>query len=83
MQLIYLKQNLFAPFRRRHLVCPPATLFCFIEFILNFPCRGLDFAPVDQSTVPNDAPIIIVQHGLTGGKRYPISVAKAALLIFK
>jgi len=28
---------------------------------------GIDFAPSDQSKVPEDAPIIVVQHGLTGG----------------
>ena len=30
-------------------------------------CRGIDFTPFDQSKVPEDAPIIVVQHGLTGG----------------
>lgn len=29
--------------------------------------RGLDWAPTDQSTVADDAPIVVVQHGLTGG----------------
>lgn len=29
--------------------------------------RGLDFAPSDQSKIPDDAPIVVVQHGLTGG----------------
>ncbi|KAF8798005.1 AB-hydrolase YheT [Phlegmacium glaucopus] len=28
---------------------------------------GIDFAPSDQSKVPEDAPIVVVQHGLTGG----------------
>ncbi|KAF9480144.1 AB-hydrolase YheT [Pholiota conissans] len=28
---------------------------------------GLDWAPTDQSTVADDAPIVVVQHGLTGG----------------
>ncbi|KAF8959066.1 AB-hydrolase YheT [Flammula alnicola] len=28
---------------------------------------GLDFAPADQSKVSADAPIVVVQHGLTGG----------------
>ncbi|KAJ7707641.1 Alpha/Beta hydrolase protein [Mycena rosella] len=28
---------------------------------------GLDFTPPDASTVRDDAPIIVVQHGLTGG----------------
>jgi hypothetical protein len=28
---------------------------------------GLDFAPADASTVRDDAPIVVVQHGLTGG----------------
>ena len=30
-------------------------------------CRGIDFTPFDQSKVPEDAPIVVVQHGLTGG----------------
>jgi len=29
--------------------------------------RGLDYAPLDQDSVPDDAPIVVVQHGLTGG----------------
>lgn len=29
---------------------------------------GLDFAPAVQSKVKADAPIIVVQHGLSGGK---------------
>ncbi|KAF8183942.1 Alpha/Beta hydrolase protein [Pholiota molesta] len=28
---------------------------------------GLDFAPADQSNVRNDAPIVVIQHGLAGG----------------
>ncbi|RXW24113.1 hypothetical protein EST38_g1711 [Candolleomyces aberdarensis] len=32
---------------------------------------GLDFAPVDQSSVKEDAPIVVVQHGLTGGSYEP------------
>jgi len=28
---------------------------------------GIDFTPFDQSKVPEDAPIVVVQHGLTGG----------------
>ncbi|KAJ6513186.1 AB-hydrolase YheT [Mycena sanguinolenta] len=32
---------------------------------------GLDFAPFDSSTVRDDAPIIVVQHGLTGGSHEP------------
>ncbi|KAK7033177.1 AB hydrolase-1 domain-containing protein [Favolaschia claudopus] len=32
---------------------------------------GLDFTPSVASTVPDDAPIIIVQHGLTGGSHEP------------
>ncbi|KDR81589.1 hypothetical protein GALMADRAFT_239633 [Galerina marginata CBS 339.88] len=32
---------------------------------------GLDFAPADQSKVKSDAPIVIVQHGLTGGSYEP------------
>ncbi|KAF8206359.1 AB-hydrolase YheT [Mycena galopus ATCC 62051] len=32
---------------------------------------GLDFAPFDASTVRDDAPIIVVQHGLTGGSHEP------------
>ncbi|EAU88560.2 hypothetical protein CC1G_04266 [Coprinopsis cinerea okayama7 len=32
---------------------------------------GLDFAPVDQGSVPDDAPVIVVQHGLTGGSYEP------------
>jgi len=30
--------------------------------------RGLDFAPVNSSHLKSDTPIIVVQHGLTGGK---------------
>jgi hypothetical protein len=30
-------------------------------------CRGIDFTPFDQSKVPGDAPIVVVQSGLTGG----------------
>jgi predicted alpha/beta-fold hydrolase len=29
--------------------------------------RGLDFAPIDDSSLPDETPIIVVQHGLTGG----------------
>ncbi|KAJ7274331.1 Alpha/Beta hydrolase protein [Mycena haematopus] len=32
---------------------------------------GLDFAPFNASTVRDDAPIIVVQHGLTGGSHEP------------
>ncbi|KAJ7475904.1 AB-hydrolase YheT [Mycena latifolia] len=32
---------------------------------------GLDFTPPDASTVRDDAPIIVVQHGLTGGSHEP------------
>ncbi|KAJ6619806.1 AB-hydrolase YheT [Mycena sp. CBHHK59/15] len=32
---------------------------------------GLDFTPPDSSLVKDDAPIIIVQHGLTGGSHEP------------
>ncbi|KAJ7455390.1 Alpha/Beta hydrolase protein [Mycena galericulata] len=32
---------------------------------------GLDFTPADASTVADDAPIIVVQHGLTGGSHEP------------
>ena len=30
--------------------------------------RGLDFAPANSSHLNDDAPIIVVQHGLTGGE---------------
>ncbi|RDB21060.1 hypothetical protein Hypma_011583 [Hypsizygus marmoreus] len=32
---------------------------------------GLDFAPTDLSSVRDDAPIIVVKHGLTGGSYEP------------
>ncbi|PPQ79112.1 hypothetical protein CVT24_012787 [Panaeolus cyanescens] len=32
---------------------------------------GLDFAPVDQSSLDPDTPIVCVQHGLTGGSYEP------------
>ncbi|KAF8968131.1 AB-hydrolase YheT [Flammula alnicola] len=32
---------------------------------------GLDFAPADQARVKKDVPIIVVQHGLTGGSHEP------------
>ncbi|CAK5269360.1 unnamed protein product [Mycena citricolor] len=32
---------------------------------------GLDFTPSEASELPKDAPIIIVQHGLTGGSHEP------------
>ncbi|KAJ7903430.1 AB-hydrolase YheT [Mycena olivaceomarginata] len=32
---------------------------------------GLDFVPANPSTVRDDAPIIVVQHGLTGGSHEP------------
>ncbi|KAF8163282.1 AB-hydrolase YheT [Crassisporium funariophilum] len=32
---------------------------------------GLDFAPPDQSQLHNDTPIVVVQHGLTGGSYEP------------
>ncbi|KAF9564656.1 AB-hydrolase YheT [Agrocybe pediades] len=32
---------------------------------------GVDFAPADQSKVKADVPIVIVQHGLTGGSYEP------------
>lgn len=32
--------------------------------------RGLDFAPADASGVPDDTPIIVVLHGLTGGEPF-------------
>jgi len=31
------------------------------------PPRGLDFAPLDQSSLKKSTPIVVVQHGLTGG----------------
>ncbi|KAF5367411.1 hypothetical protein D9758_003633 [Tetrapyrgos nigripes] len=35
---------------------------------------GLDFAPVDDSTLQDETPIVVVQHGLTGG----LSLSKLA-----
>lgn len=35
---------------------------------LNRKYSGLDFAPPDQSKIRPDAPIVVVQHGLTGGE---------------
>lgn len=35
----------------------------------DFFARGLDFTPPDNEDVPDDAPIIIVTHGLTGGSQ--------------
>ncbi|KAF7312384.1 AB hydrolase-1 domain-containing protein [Mycena indigotica] len=32
---------------------------------------GLDFAPPDSPDIPDDTPIIVVQHGLTGGSHEP------------
>lgn len=32
---------------------------------------GLDFAPLDQDSLPDDTPIVIIQHGLTGGSYEP------------
>ncbi|KAJ7067011.1 AB-hydrolase YheT [Mycena amicta] len=32
---------------------------------------GLDFAPPDSPTIPDDSPIVVVQHGLTGGSHEP------------
>ncbi|KAJ3540917.1 hypothetical protein NMY22_g4105 [Coprinellus aureogranulatus] len=32
---------------------------------------GLDFAPIDQTSVTEDTPIVVVQHGLTGGSYEP------------
>ncbi|KAJ7650145.1 Alpha/Beta hydrolase protein [Roridomyces roridus] len=32
---------------------------------------GLDFTPADSNSVPPDAPIIVVNHGLTGGSHEP------------
>ncbi|KAG6897797.1 hypothetical protein C0992_010873 [Termitomyces sp. T32_za158] len=29
---------------------------------------GLDFAPIDDSKLKDDVPIVVVKHGLTGGK---------------
>jgi hypothetical protein len=37
----------------------------FLWYLCNI--RGVDFAPSDLSKVQEDAPIIVVQHGLTGG----------------
>ncbi|KAG6866897.1 hypothetical protein C0991_003812 [Blastosporella zonata] len=34
---------------------------------------GLDFAPIDDSMLRDDTPVIIVKHGLTGGKIHSIS----------
>ena len=30
-------------------------------------CRGLDFTPNDAENFKEDAPLIVVLHGLTGG----------------
>jgi predicted alpha/beta-fold hydrolase len=35
--------------------------------------RGLDFAPVDATRLKDDTPIIVVTHGLTGGKTQPVA----------
>lgn len=37
------------------------------QSIYNFSPRGIDFAPADGTSVKDDAPIIVVQHGLSGG----------------
>lgn len=29
--------------------------------------RGLDFVPAEKESLPDDTPVIVVMHGLTGG----------------
>ncbi|KAG6818136.1 hypothetical protein H0H87_000041 [Tephrocybe sp. NHM501043] len=33
--------------------------------------RGLDFAPIDDSNLKDNTPVVVVQHGLTGGSYEP------------
>lgn len=54
---------------------PSCSLDCISMF-----SRGLDFAPVDASCLKDDTPIIVVTHGLTGGKNQ--LVAEGPILIF-
>ncbi|THV06770.1 AB-hydrolase YheT [Dendrothele bispora CBS 962.96] len=42
---------------------------------------GLDFAPIDDSVLREDTPIIVVQHGLTGGSYEPYLKAIVARAI--
>jgi predicted alpha/beta-fold hydrolase len=37
--------------------------------VITFLCRGLDFVPHDSFQNDSGTPIIVVQHGLTGGTR--------------
>lgn len=42
--------------------------------------RGLDFAPLNQSALKLNTPIIVVQHGLTGGKLNLVSISYSPCL---
>jgi hypothetical protein len=48
---------------------PCAVLFYLVvfDFLTIGTCSGLDFAPVDTH-LKDDTPIVVVQHGLTGGE---------------
>lgn len=50
---------------------------CCLLLPNHYHSSGLDFAPVDASHLKDDSPIVVVQHGLTGGKiqRYPSKVS--------
>jgi hypothetical protein len=44
----------------------------FTSFEMNATPSGLDFTPADASKIREDAPIIVVLHGLTGGESFAL-----------
>lgn len=49
---------------------PCATVLgLFILLSIHSSLRGLDFAPIASFNLRDDTPIVVVQHGLSGGRR--------------
>lgn len=46
--------------------CP---LLSFLDCVILPYLRGLDFTPPHNEDVPDDVPIVVVAHGLTGGSQ--------------
>lgn len=50
-----------------------SCIFEWTDFLTNW-CRGLDFAPIDDSALSDDTPIVVILPGLTGGTWYSLNL---------
>jgi predicted alpha/beta-fold hydrolase len=60
-------------------LCGPSFIAHAVTHSLFF--RGLDFAPIDSSDLKDDTPIVVVQHGLSGGTRNNLVLTRLTLRV--